>query len=277
MLYVSSSSSTSTQCKQSAVPGKSINKTVWFENKLNQNNVIQSNQKLNLNKKTTTERPFKNIHNTLQRIRQKKQLLTKEISVNKKPDFKKLKEVPSNPKTPITSKKGVFIPSGNDIRQENSTSYAKLPDSFYNSLLETLKKMKTNDAKCNKPVNINLMEYINVLLKMTPSDIDNLSISSCSSVRIEESICQHSKNNKQYYSEILNCISKCLNSDISDISQDAILDSPKNINLLNRLQDISKYYLEKTHEIKNICDESPQISNNEFAEQKVETEDSILE
>lgn len=279
-MYVSSSSTTSTQYKQ-PVCVKSINKTVHFEKQLNENNTIQSSKKLSINKKSATERPLKNINNTLQRIRQKKQLLVKEISSNKISDTKKLKEISSNNQISTTSKKYVAKPANNDIRQESPTNYAKLPDSFYNSRLETLKKYitknksKTNDSKYNESINEDLMKYINVLLKMTPSDIDNLSISSCSSVKMEESILEHSKNNTQYYYEILNCISKCLNLDMSDISQDTMFDSPKNINFLNRLQNISNYYLEKMHEMKSICDESPHISNNKLKEQNIEAVDEF--
>jgi len=276
---MSSPSSTSTKYEQ-PVPVKSINKIVRFKNEVKENNTTQSSKKLNFNKKSSTERPLTNINDTLQRIQKKKKLLVKEIST----DIRKSKEVFSNVKPSTMSKNHAARPANNDIRQERLTNYAKLPDSFYNSQLETLKKhilknkSKTNDSKFNESTNVDLMKYINVLLKMTPSDVENLSISSCSSVYLEESILENSKkNNAQYYSELLKCISKCLNSDMSDISQDTMFDSPKNIHLLNRLQDISNYYFKKTHEMKNICDESLQLSNDQLKEQNIETEDEIPE
>lgn len=164
----------------------------------------------------------------------------------------------------------------NDLHKVSPANYAMLPDSFYDCELDSLKKQilknktKLNDIKCHKSINTDLMQYINTLLKMTPSDIDNLSISSCSSIKHEESILHYSTKNIQYYSDILNCISKCLNADNSDLSQDTMFDSPKNINLLNRLQQLTNYYLDKTHEMKNICAESP--SND----QNTETETTIF-
>ncbi|VVC24880.1 Hypothetical protein CINCED_3A003432 [Cinara cedri] len=157
--------------------------------------------------------------------------------------------------------------SGNDFRKESPKYYAKLPDSFYNNQLQSLKeqisknKLNPIDSKCSTSLNMNLMDYINLLLKMTPSDIENLSVSSCSSIKLEESILQHSKTSTQYNSELLNCISKCLNSDISELSQDIEFDSPKSINLLNKLQELTNYYLEKTHDMKNICNEPPHNLN----------------
>lgn len=207
--------------------------------------------------------PLRNINNMLNRIKNKKQLLTKEISDDTKSDIKKSKI--------ISKTSSNRCAAGNDLCKESLTNYAKLPDSFYNCQLKMLKdqfskkKFKLNDSKNTESINLNLMKYINMLLKMTPSDVDNLSISSCSSVKLEESSLHHSKQNEnlQYYNEMLNCISKCLNIDTSDTSRDTIFDSPKNINLLNKFQELTNYYSEKTHEMKNICDESLQVLNEQ--------------
>jgi len=223
------------------------------------------NSKIHCNKISTPEKPVKNINNILQRIKKKKQLLAKEILVETNASTKKLTTVPSVPKTvPIPNR----CESSNDVIQDIPFNYVKLPDSFYNSQLNILKehilKEKNNHvSKLNNSINIDLIRYINMLLKMTPSEVDNLSTSSCSSVQLEESILQKSKKNSQYYRDLLNCISKCLNSDISTISQDNAFDSPKNVKLINRLQDLTNYYLEKTNEMKNICDEFPQILNDQ--------------
>lgn len=267
------SSSTSIKYEE---PKESIKKTVSFKNKVNDKNTIQSNCNLNYNSKSTTEKPLRSINNTLQRIKNKKQLLVKEISANMKPNIKKSNIMSSNYKTlPKT------CTTGSNLRKESPISYAKLPNSFYNSKLEGLEQItnkKSINLKCNSSTNVDLMEYINALLKMTPSDVENLSTSSCSSVKLEESILEHSKINTQFFSEMLNCISKCLNSDIPDISQDTMfVNSPKNIHLLNKLQELSNYYLEKTYEIKNICDEDPHILNDKLNEPNIEVDTAIQE
>lgn len=234
------------------------------------NNTIQSNSKLNNTKKSTADRSLKNINNTLQRIKNKKQLLTKEISVNKITEVEKSNTVPLKSETLPIHKRCTH---DYNIYKKSPINYAKLPDSFYNSQIKTLKeqisKEKTKSIqKYNEPVNVDLMRYINVLLKMSPSDIDNLSISSCSSVQLEENILTHSKKNTQFYSEMLDCISKCLNSDISDINQDTTFESPKNINIISKLQELTNYYLDKAHEIKNICDEPFKILNEQSIEKE---------
>lgn len=208
---------------------------------------------------------MKNVNNIYQRIKKKKKLLAKEISAETKNDVKKSKAMSPVPIfSPIPKK----CETGSDLKKLSPLNYARLPDSFYNNQLEILKeqiskkKSKPNDSKCNKLLNEDLMLYINELLKMTPSDIANLSASSCSSVQLEESIIsQCPKQNTQYYKELLSCISKCLNEDISDVSQDTAFDSPKNIKLLNRLQNLANYYLDNTHKMKNICEEFPRTSN----------------
>lgn len=265
-ICISSSTSTSTNYEQP------IKKTIHFE-KESKKKIQQPNTKLNYKENFTSGKPLQNINNTLQRIKNKKQLLVKEItagtSIKTGPDVKKMKTI-------STISKNVSIPKrccagdDDDLQEEIPVSYAQLPDSFYNSQLDMLKeqvskkKIECLDSKSHLSINENLMSYINILLKMSPSDIDNLSISSCSSVKLEESILQCSEKDTQYYRKMLNCISKCLNSDISDINQDTAFNSPKNINLLNRLQQLTDYYLEKTHEMKNICNEPSQILNEKI-------------
>jgi len=260
-ICISSSTSTSTNYEQ---PTK---KTIHFENE-SKKKIKQPNIKLNYKEKFTSGKPLQNINNTLQRIKNKKQLLVKEITagtgVKTGADVKKMKTI-------STISKNASIPkrccAGDDLREEIPVNYAQLPDLFYNGQLDMLKeqvskkKFECLDSKSNLSINENLMEYINILLKMSPSDVDNLSISSCSSVKLEESILQCSEKDTQYYCKMLNCISKCLNSDISDINQDTVFNSPKNINLLNRFQQLTDYYLEKTHEMKNICNEPSQNLN----------------
>lgn len=245
----------------------------------------QPSSKLNDKKKFAAEKPLQNINNILHRIKNKKQLLAKEITtdttVKTGADIKKLKKVSLIPKTspPVT----IRCHAGNDLRKETPVNYAKLPDSFYNVQLDTLKehisneKMKFVDSKCNSSINEDLLTYINTLLKMTPSDVNNLSTSSFSSDNLEKSIIQDSEKDIQYYYKMLNCISKCLNADISDLSHVTMFDSPKNINLLNRLQQLTNYYSEKTNEIKHICDGTRQIIvNDKLNEQNTETDDSVI-
>ncbi|KAL5239679.1 hypothetical protein ACI65C_007089 [Semiaphis heraclei] len=234
--------------------------------------IIQPSVKLNYKEKFTSGKPLQNINNIMQRIKNKKQLLVKELSTgtsgNTGADIKKMNTVPSIPST-VPMPKRCY--AGNGLREENLVSYAQLPDSFYKGQLDTLKEQisqkqfKVLDPKNNESINEDLMAYINTLLKMSPSDVDNLSISSCSSIPFEESVLQHSEKDTQYYCKMLKCISKCLNTDISDLNQ-TVFESPKNINLLNKLQQLTNYYLEKTNEMKNICDETPQIVNEKSFE-----------
>lgn len=265
-IYMSSSTSSEISNLPVKKPVEYVKK-VYSENKENKNNFIHANSKLNYNKKTTVERPSKNINNVLQRIKNKKQLLAKEISADKKILTSKTK--PSVPNiSPIPKR---CAAGGNNFHIESPVKYAELPDSFYNNQLESLRKqISQKNSKSNAAINEDLMVYIKLLLKMTPTDIDNLSVSTCSSLQSDKCTLQQSNKNTQYYSELLNCISKCLNTDISDINQDPMFDSPKNINLLNRLQELSNYYLEKTCEIKNICDESPHIQNDIVNETETE-------
>lgn len=298
--YISSSTSTNTNnvCPVEAI--KKIKEDIRFKNIEENENTSQYNSKQNNQKKITAvkplnnlnkcsiesikktiqlknienekkysvEKPLKNINNTVQRIKKKKQLLKKEISAGSK---KIETEFLNSKMSPIDNR----YKAGNDLLKMSPINYASLPDSFYNQL-DSLKKQfsnknsKLNNSICNTSINIDLIQYINTLLKMTPSDIDNLSISSCSSIKLEESVLPCSSKNQQYYSEILNCISKCLNVDISDLSEETMFDSPKNINLLNRLQNLTNYYLDKTREMKNICDESSPNENNQNTETETE-------
>ncbi|XP_026804499.1 uncharacterized protein LOC113548045 [Rhopalosiphum maidis] len=264
------SSSTSTRSYEQ--PTKKI---IHFE-KESKKKIQQPNTKLNYKEKFTSGKPLQSINNTLQRIKKKKQLLAKEItagsSVNTGAEIKKKKTVSKS--SPLHKR----CCAGDNLRKEIPVNYAQLPDSFYNDQLDILKEqISKKNLKCLNPkshpsINENLMSYINALLKMSPSDVDNLSISSCSSVKLEESILQHSEKDTEYYCKMLNCISKCLNLDISDINQDTVFSSPKNINLLNRLQQLTNYYVEKTHEMKNICDEPSQILNDKLNEKTLETD-----
>lgn len=250
---------------------KHIKKTVCDEN--NKQKAQNSSSTFKSTKKTTPERPLKNINNTIQRIKDKKQLLTKEIHVDKLTNVKKLNAVSSIPPTSSNHKR---CAAGNDLYKESPLVYAKLPDSFYSSQIKTIEEQiskenrKRHVPKCNTIVNIDLMRYITVLLKMTPSEIDNLSISSCSSVTFEESLLENSKQSTKFHSEFLNCIVKCLNADFSDISQDTSFESPKNINVINKLQELTKYYTQKTHEMKNICDESSKILEKQIIKEDKE-------
>lgn len=252
-------------------PAESTKKTIPARNIENENNALQSSSKINYKKKLSAEKPLKNINNTVQRIKKKKQLLKKEISAASK------KNESDSPNSKMLSPIYNRCKAGNDLLKVSPINYALPPDSFY-SQFDVLKKQfskkksSINNFKCNTSINADLIQYINTLLKMTPSDIDNLSISSSSSIKMEESVLQCPSKNEQYYSEILNCISKCLNADISDLSQENMFDSPQNINLLNRLQNLTNYYLDKTREMKNICNESSPIEND----QNTETETEII-
>lgn len=269
-LFVSSSSTLTISNELST---KFTRKTIHFEDKTYKNNIDQSSYKTSNQKKSTPEKPMRNINNMLQRIKKKKQLLAKEISTNSN-DIKKPKII-SAIETVSTNKMCAAINSC----IVSPINYAKLPDTFYNNQLETLKeqiskhKSHFNNSKCTKPINTDLIRYINILLKMTPSDVDNLSTSSCSSIKLEENVIKCSKKDTQYYCKMLNCISKCLNIDISDISQDSIFDSPKNINLLNKLQELTNFYSEKTVEMKNICDESFKLKG-ENIDTKIKTSEA---
>lgn len=262
------SSSASPSIKQPVKPTK---KNICFENTSSKTNVVQSSvSKSNNNIKTATDKPLRNINNTLQRIKKKKKLLAKEISDNAMTDCKKSKIMAPDPTVSTLPKRSTsFCTTFDSLRNQNSVNLAKLPDSFYNDQLNTLKeelnKKKTKE-NYNPLINVDLMKYISILLKMTPRDVDNLSTSSCSSVNIEESILQHSNKTTQYYSELLKCISKCLNVDLSELSPNATFDSPNNIKYINRLQEITNYYLEKTHEMKNICEESSPNYNKQNIE-----------
>lgn len=161
--------------------------------------------------------------------------------------------------------------------KENPNNYVGLPDSFYNSTLKILKeyinnkkqkKSKSNNK--NNWINIELMRYICSLLRMSPNEIDNLSVSSCSSIRLEQSFLELSKANLEYHKDILNYISKCLDSNLYSINRDQDFSSPHYIGLLDKLYKLADYYSEKAQEMRNICLESPRIEINNYDTDAVE-------
>ncbi|XP_050421088.1 uncharacterized protein LOC126833673 isoform X2 [Adelges cooleyi] len=155
--------------------------------------------------------------------------------------------------------------------EENCKNHAGLPNSFYNSALKTLeeyvrnKKYKESKSNNNNTwINIELMSYICNLLKMSPKEIENLPVSSTtnSSVHLEQSILEMSKANLEYHNDILNYISKCLDSNMSDINPDRAFSKPQYIGLLEQLNKLADYYAEKAQEMRNICLESPRVKIN---------------
>jgi hypothetical protein len=147
-----------------------------------------------------------------------------------------------------------------------------LPDSFYNSTLKILeeyvrnkKQIKSKSNNNNTWINKELMRYICNLLKMSPNEVDNLSVSSNSSIQIEQSILEISKSNLEYHKDILNYISMCLDSNLCDINQDQAFSSPQYIGLLDKLYKLADYYTEKAQEMRNICLESPRVEINDLS------------
>ncbi|XP_050421084.1 putative autophagy-related protein 11 [Adelges cooleyi] len=203
--------------------------------------------------------PLKNINNIIERVNQKKRSLANELSAN----IKKTENLTNTKQIPMINR----TKGSDDLKRKcNTVSFANLPQSNYDSQLEASKnKSKWSGLKCDNSVNVELMRLISSLLKMSPIDIHNLSVSmsSDSSIRTEASVAQDSNDSLQYYNDLLNTISECLNTELSDISQDTALYSPININTLNRLQKISEYYLEKTEQIRSICEETPQFTTND--------------
>lgn len=187
-------------------------------------------------------------------IKKKKRLLFDEFYTN---------QTPKNDLQSINSKNDIL----RDLPKESPNGYAGLPDSFYNTTLKILeeyvknkeqKKSKSNNK--NTWINIELMKYMSNLIKMSPNEIDDLSVSSNSSVQLEQSILEISKANLEYHKDILNYISKCLDNNSSD--QDHTFSSPHYIGLLDKLYKLADYYVEKAHEMRNICLESPKVEIN---------------
>ncbi|XP_026806557.1 uncharacterized protein LOC113549449 [Rhopalosiphum maidis] len=163
-----------------------------------------------------------------------------------------------------------------DLSKE-SINYVGLPNSFYNSTLKVLeeyvrdkKQKKSKSNNNNNWINMELMRYICNLLKMSPNEIDNLSVSSNSGIQLEQSILEISKANLEYHKDILNYISKCLDSNLSDISRDRALSSPQYIGLLDKLYKLADYYTEKAQEMRNICLESPRVEINSLDKDALE-------
>lgn len=191
-------------------------------------------------------------------IKRKKRLLLNEFHTNHY-------QVPINDRNSVSS-----VEKHDQSHSLNETKiYAGLPESFYNSTIKILeeyvrnknnKKSKSNNN--NTWINIELMKYIYNLLKMSPLEIENLPLSSTStnsSIQIEKSILEMSKTNLEYHNEILNYISKCMENNLSDASQDQALNSFQYIGLLERLSKLAEYYAEKAQEMRNICLESPRV------------------
>ncbi|CAH1738842.1 unnamed protein product [Aphis gossypii] len=208
------------------------------------------------------QRPLENINEMLNWIKKKKRRLFEEIYTNQA-SISDLKSVNSKSDTI------------RDLSKE-SINYVGLPNSFYNSTLKVLeeyvrdKKQKKSKSNNNNWINIELMRYICNLLKMSPSEVDNLSVSSNSGIQLEQSILEISKANLEYHKDILNYISKCLDTNLSDISQDQALSSPQYIGLLDKLYKLADYYTEKAQEMRNICLESPRVEINSLDEDSLE-------
>jgi len=221
-------------------------------------------QQYNGNKKNESplQRPLENINEMLNWIKKKKRRLFEEIYTNQA-SISDLKSVNSKSDTI------------RDLSKE-SINYVGLPNSFYNSTLKVLeeyvrdKKQKKSKSNNNNWINIELMRYICNLLKMSPNEVDNLSVSSNSGIQLEQSILEISKANLEYHKDILNYISKCLDSNLSDISQDQALSSPQYIGLLDKLYKLADYYTEKAQEMRNICLESPRVEINSLDDDSVE-------
>ncbi|XP_015373172.1 PREDICTED: uncharacterized protein LOC107168318 [Diuraphis noxia] len=215
------------------------------------------------------QRPLENINEMLSWIKKKKRRLFEEIYTN---------QAPINDVQSMNNKNDTFRD-----RPKESLNYVGLPSSFYNSTLKVLeeyvrdkKQKKSKSNNNNNWINMELMRYICNLLKMSPKEIDDLSVSSNSGIQLEQSILEISKANLEYHKDILNYISKCLDSNLSDISRDQAFSSPQYIGLLDKLHKLADYYTEKAQEMQNICLESPRVEINCLDEHSIEqiTEDN---
>lgn len=195
-------------------------------------------------------------------IKKKKRLLFDEIYTN---------QAPINDLQSMNSKSDTY----KDSPKEN-VNYIGLPDSFYNNTIKLLeeyvknKKQKSKSNNNNTWINMELMRYICNLLKMSPNEIDNLSVSSNSSIQLEQSILEISKANLEYHKDILNYISNCFDSNVCDINRDQAFSSPQYIGLLDKLYKLADYYTEKAQEMRNICLESPRVEINNIDDIAVE-------
>ncbi|XP_025206994.1 uncharacterized protein LOC112602868 isoform X2 [Melanaphis sacchari] len=209
------------------------------------------------------QRPLENINEMLNWIKKKKRRLFEEIYTNQT----SLSDIKS-----MNTKSDTF----KDLSKE-SISYVGLPNSFYNSTLKVLeeyvrdkKQKKSKSNNNNNWINMELMRYVCNLSKLSPNEIDDLSMPSTSGIQLEQSILEISKANLEFHKDILNYISKCLDSNLSDISQDQALSSPQYIGLLDKLYKLADYYTEKAQEMRNICLESPRVEINSLDEGSVE-------
>lgn len=211
------------------------------------------------------QHPLENINEMLCWIKKKKRLLFDEFHTNQA----SISDIQS-----MNNKSDTI----RDSPIENSNNYVGLPESFYNSTLKVLeeyvKNKKQNKSKSNNNntwINMELMKYISNLLKMAPNEIDNLSVSSISSIQfVEQSILEISKANLEYHSDILNYISKCLDSNLCDINLDQVFNSSQYIGLLDKLYKLADYYAEKAQEMRKICLESPRVEINNMDTNAVE-------
>lgn len=211
----------------------------------------------NGNKKNETplQRPLENINEMLNWIKKKKRRLFDEIYTNQAP----ISDIQLMNNNSDTIKE---LP-------KESVKYIGLPNSFNNSTLKVLeeyvrdkKQKKSKSNNNNNWINMELMNYICNLLKKSPNEKDDLSLTSNSSMQLEQSILEISKANLEYHKDILNYISNCLDSNLSDISQDQAFSSPQYIGLLDKLYKLADYYTEKAQEMRNICLESPRVEIN---------------
>jgi len=214
---------------------------------------------------TPLQHPLENINEMLNWIKKKKRLLFDEIYTN---------QAPISDMHSMNSKNDTY----RDTQREDPSHYVGLPDSFYNSTLKVLeeyvknkKQKKSKSNNNNTWINMELIRYICSLLKMSPNEIDDLSVSSNSSTQLEQSILEISKANLEYHRDILDYMSKCLDSNVCcDINRDLTFSSPQYIGLLDKLYKLADYYTEKAHEMRNICLESPRVEINNLNTDAVE-------
>lgn len=222
----------------------------------------------NIKNEAQLQHPLDYINEKLNWIKKKKRLLFDEIYTN---------QAPESGMQSINNISDIH----RDYPKEN-LNYVGLPDSFCNSTLKILeeyvnnKKIKTsksnnnNNNNNNTWINMELMNYICNLLKMSPYEVDNLSITSNSSNQLEQSILEISKANLEYHKDILNYISQCLDNSVCDINRDQAFSSPQSIGLLDKLYQLADYYTEKAQEMRNICLESPRVEINNLDTDTIE-------
>lgn len=225
---------------------------------------MSQNQYVQKYNESPLQSPLENINEMLNWIKKKKRLLCDEIYTN---------QVPISDIQSMNSKSDVYRDS---LKEHN---YVGLPDSFYNSTMKVLeeyvrnkKQTKSKSNNNNNWINMELIRYISNLLKMSPKEIDNLSMSTNSSIQIvEQSILEMSKSNLEHHKDILNYISQYMDSNLSDTNLDqAFFNSPQYIGLLDKLYRLADYYAEKAHEMRTICLESPRVMINNLDTDAIE-------